>query len=236
METEWCEVRQQDEPPDYYLAVDGTEYAVEVSTLMETLSVGALSLPHAAIVKSLWTFVDEVQAHAERAALLRGTYVVGFLEPIDGFAAVKDEIRSALLAYLKDTQALRTAPERTVFDRGAQRCSIQKIHNLANKIEKAGPMTVKWEGGAAPEICTILEERLADKKHKLRAIAKPKILLLLDWYHFAHAKMFLECVPRLPCLSCFHTVFVIRSESGNFVLHSENSGWRQGEPALLVSP
>ena len=135
-----------------------------------------------------------------------------------------------------DVHLVAQRDRRLVFDRGAQRCSIQKIHNLANKIEKAGPMTVKWEGGAAPEICTILEERLADKKHKLRAIAKPKILLLLDWYHFAHAKMFLECVPRLPCLSCFHTVFVIRSESGNFVLHSENSGWRQGEPALLVGP
>ena len=221
----WHEVRQQDEPPDYYLSLDGIEYAVEVTSLMETLPVGTLLLPYVAVTRSLWDFIDQVEETAKREGYLHGAYAVGFLGPIEYFSMVKDQIRAALLNYIETTQGLESAPERVVFGYGGQRCSIQKIHNAGTKIVKAGPTNFKWEGEAAIQICSLLEERLADKCRKLRNISAPKILLLYDSYHFADKQMFKDCVTKLSDLASFHTVFVVRGSTNSFILHTLNSDW-----------
>lgn len=222
---QWQDVPQRKEPPDYYLSYDGIEYAVEVTTLMETIPVGMLSLPHAAVVQSLWGFVDEVEETAKRGGYLHGMYVVGFLQPIENFSVVREQIQAALLAYIAATQGLERAPEEEVFRHGPQRCSIQKVGNSRDKIEKAGPTDIKWEGEAAIQICSLLEERLADKCHKLRNIPNPKILLLYDSYRFADESLYKDCVARLADLAHFHTVFIVRGNAGNFVLHSHDGVW-----------
>jgi hypothetical protein len=222
----WHEVLQQDEPPDYYLELGEAKYAVEVTTLMESVSVGSTSIPQAAVVQSLWHFVDEVEQFARQGGYLKGTYVVGFLKPIDNFRVVREQIRDALLEYVKDTQDEDSAPEKAVFRRGAERCSIKKVHSLADKFHKAGPTDFKWEGEVASQICTLLDERLADKVDKLRTVVGPRILLLYDSYHFASLELYRQCVGRLPHVTFFHTVFIVQGENTGIVLHSENDEWR----------
>lgn len=221
----WDEVPQHEEPPDYYVTLDGKKYAVEVTTLMETISVGRRDLPQIAIVQSLWSFVDEVEATAKRYGCLNGTYVVGFIEPIDNFGSVKDEIQERLLEYVERTQHVDAAPEKTVFGYGSQQCWIEKVHGLSDQILKGGPTNVKWEGEAAIEICNLLKERLNDKRYKLRNVLKPKILLLYDHYRFANQSMFKACVDGGVKVASFHTVFVIRAGGNNFTLSSENKNW-----------
>jgi hypothetical protein len=225
----WKEVAQQDEPPDYYLLLGNTQFAVEVTTLVEKVLVGsASSLPHAVISKILQDFVDEVEATAQAEDCLHGDYLVSF--PIDDFAAIRGEIQKGLLDYIRGTDSWERAPLKIVFERitpqqRPQQCGIQKVGNKLDRVISGGPVWVKWEGDATIDLCGLLNESLTTKVDKLRDIAAPKILLLLDEYVFADPEMYGKCIPQISSLSSFHTVFVVQGNKRGFVLYSQHSDW-----------
>jgi hypothetical protein len=177
-EVSWIEVAQQDEPPDYYLLLDSTRFAVEVTTLLEKVLVGSGSpLPHAVITKILQDFVDEVEATAKAESCLHGDYLVAFPTPIDNFATVRDEIQEGLLGYICDTGNLEIAPLKIIFERiisqqRPQQCAIQKVSNRLDRVTSGGPVWMKWEGDATIDLCSLLSESLKKKVNKLRACLK----------------------------------------------------------------
>lgn len=227
----WKEVAQQDEPPDYYLFLSTTKFAVEVTTLMEKALVGSsLRLPHAVISKIFQDFVDEVGTIAKTKGYLHGDYLVSFPTPIDDFAFVRDAIQEGLLEYIRSTSSLERAPLKVVFKRTVpqqrpQQCGIQKVSNKLDRVIPGGPVWMKWEGDAAADICGLLNESINTKKEKLRDISAPKILLLFDEYRFADSKMYESCIPQLSSLSSFHIVFVVQGNKRGFVLYSRNCSW-----------
>jgi hypothetical protein len=87
----WDEVKKEDEPPDFYLSVNGTIYAVEVTILMQKVNVGTKNpLPASHIRDLLERFVtDEVEVVARNSGYLQGAYLVEFSKPITNFADVK---------------------------------------------------------------------------------------------------------------------------------------------------
>jgi hypothetical protein len=221
----WREVPQAQEPPDYYVLLNGSEYAVEVTILMERRSVGTYVLPEAAITNSLWDFVGEVEQCANESGYLQGTYLIDFSSPIGDFRLGKDEIKAALLKYIHDTQSLSQAEKEFVSRRGSQSCSIRKFHNDSDKVLPSVAGNLKWEGDSAIDICNILNERISVKERLLKKINHPKVLLLLDAYHFASPQMFKDCIGQLSSLTSFHTVFVARSGGEGFVLYSQDKDW-----------
>jgi hypothetical protein len=227
----WEEVAQQNEPPDYYLLLGTMKFAVEVTTLIETVSVGTLSaLPHSVIRRFFQEFVDEVETIAKTKGYLQGDYLVSFSTPIESFAVVQDVIRAKLLEYIQNTNGFDEAPLEVVFERSTpqqrpQQCGIQKVGSELNRIVAGGPVWAKWEGEAAQDICDLLRQSLGIKADKLKDIAHPKILLLLDEYRFADQQMYQKCVPHLSLLASFHTIFVVQSYRRGFPLHSQNHNW-----------
>jgi len=221
----WEDVAQQSEPPDYYLYVNDTKYAVEVTILMEKLEVGNLKLPEMAVLASLQQLVDEVEAVARKRNHLNGAYIVGFSRPIANFRKIREQLLSDLLAYVQATQNVGNAPEKVVFKQGVQKCTIQKLHDQKSYVGRSGPRGGKWDGEVAAEICALLEERVNDKHRKLRNISEPKILLLYDAYHFADPHVFQLCLNTLGHLRSFHTLFVVESNKPGWILHSEAPNW-----------
>jgi hypothetical protein len=221
----WEDVAQKDEPPDYFLYLDGNKYAVEATILVEKAEVGNLQLPSIEITASLWQITDDVEASAKNITCLNGAYIVSFSQPIANLKSVRDELFSKLLAYVKETQYLSTAPERIVFEHGSQICRIKKLHDEKDYIGQIGPSGSKWEGEAQNEVCKLLTERINSKNHKLSKIKEPKILLLYDAYHFANVAMYKNCIPNIPELASFHTVFVVQVNSVGFLLCSLNTSW-----------
>jgi len=221
----WEDVAQEDEPPDYFLYLDGIKYAVEVTILMEKTGVGNLQLSQIAIVTSLWQLVDDVEASARNGNFLRGAYLVSFSRPIANLRNIRDQLFNDLLAYVRTTQNVSTAPEQVVFEHGKQKCTIKKMHDQKDYIGKAGPSGGKWEGEVVGEICDLLQERINSKHHKLSRIVGPKILLLYDAYHFANMGMFKRCASKILSLASFHTVFIVQSNSDGFTLSSINTSW-----------
>lgn len=216
---------EEDEPPDYYLYMDGKKYAVEVSTLVQRFRIGELTLSRIGVVASLWDLVDEVERTAEKEATLNGTYVVRFSRPITDFGTVRDQLFQQLLSYMRRTRQHASARERVVFEQGKQRCTIEKLHNQRSHVGKIGPSDAKWEVEITEEVCSLLQERIDTKHDKLRDISDPKVLLLYDAYQLATPKAYQSCLDDLTHLDEFHTVFIAGEGRPRWVLHSKNSGW-----------
>lgn len=216
----------KNKPPDYYVSIDGVEYAVEVTTLMARVPIGPNSKPRATVQASWRKLVREVTETAEQSGFLNGTYLIVFTSAIEGYGRARGRMKTALLDYIRRTQYVHSAPGETVFERpGLQVCQISKTHDASDSVGMEGPRGVKWEVEVAGESCILLEERIREKSGKLGGIQAPKILLLEDCYHRADSTMLKECVPRLPSMRHFHTVLVVGGAAGTVVLHSQNSDW-----------
>ena len=230
-EISWIEVAQEDEPPDYYLVLGSVWFAVEVTTLLENVSVGTASpLPPEIIGRFLRGFVKEVEQVARAEGSLHGKYLVTFSTPIDGFSNVRDAIRAKLLDYIRKTSSMKSSSPEIVFERivpdhRRQQCGIQKVDGRRDRIDSGGPFWVKWEGEATADLCDLIEGSLTTKASKLTGVAEPKILLLLDRYVFADREMYEICLPKVSSLDSFHTVFVVQSSRRGFVFHSQQSDW-----------
>lgn len=226
----WEEVPKKDERPDYYLCLDNTKFAVEVTILTERFSLGTKSsgLPPSKIVKELEKFVKKVENEAKAESCLEGNYLVSFSAQNENFAVAKEEIKKKLLEYIRRTRALERAPfERLASQLRPQDCGIQKWGSKPDGIFMLGPIWTKWEDDANQTLGNLLNDRLNVKKDLLerKGIVEPKILLLLNAYGFAERQMYENLVSQLSELSYFHTVFVVLDEQTGFALHSRNREW-----------
>lgn len=224
-DVKWVDVAQEDEPPDYYLWLDGDCYAVEITTLMEQVEIGDRKVSSQGIVATLWGLVDQVKDEANQKEFLHGAYVVGFAKPIEHLSVLKKQLKNDLLEYVQATQCLECAPEKIIFREGCQLVSIQKMHNHKTYIAKFGPSGGKWGGEMIDEITGLIEERIETKKEKLREIQFPKILLLYDVYLYADIEVYDKHLDEMSSLSAFHTVFVVPNDGPGKILHSENTSW-----------
>ncbi|NOZ30109.1 MAG: hypothetical protein GXP39_18920 [Chloroflexi bacterium] len=222
----WECVAHKHEPPDYFLHLDDTKYAVEVTTLVGKTKIGPLKLSQIGIIASLWQIVDEVEVNARSGNFLHGAYLVSFSQPITNLRDIQDQLSRDLLAYVKTTQSMSAAPEQVVFESAGQKCTIRKLHDQKSYIGKAGPGREKWEDEIVEEVCSLLEERICSKHHKLSRITDPKILLLYDAYHFANMEIYKRCAYKISSLlTLFHTVFIVQSNRDSFTLSSINTDW-----------
>ena len=219
------QVWEESETPDYYLYVDGTKYAVEVTTLVEKVEVGERSLSSIGIVASLWGLVNEVKETAKEEGILNGAYVVCFSRPIEEFGQARHRLRDELLAYIRETQRLSNAHRKSVVEQGHQRCTIEKLHDQTTYVAKAGPDGGKFEGEIVEEACSLLQERIDTKRDRLRDVSEPKVLLLYDAYRLATPRVYVSCLDDLDHADEFHTVFVVRDRGSGWVLHSRNPSW-----------
>ena len=228
----WAEVEKSKEPPDYVLTLENSQYAVEVTDIMEKVSVGSKSpQSHAAISRFLQKKIaSEVEAIAKTSGYLRGEYLVSFSTPIGNLSLVWNEIQKELLEYIRNTGSLDEAPMKIVFERHLpeqrpQQCGIRKVSSKKDRIFSGGPVWAKWEGESEISLCNLLIESMKTKDDKLKEITLPKILLLLDEFVFADVETYDKCVSRSLPLHPFYTVFVVQDNKRGFVLYSENSNW-----------
>lgn len=222
----WNPVDRSNEPPDFELNLDGTKYAIDVTTLMEKVKVGDLSLTPIGITHSLWKIVRNVEKEAREQGKLHGAYYVGFQSPVHNLSDVRDEIGNFLLDYFERTIDIDKAEKVNLKIGYRQICSIAKVFNSETIVQIGGPRFVKWEGETNLPICSMLQEAINNKKHKLRTVKDPIILLLLDMYSFAESQAIKRCVSTLKGLGSFHSIFVAKLSGRHFMLWSVNPSWK----------
>jgi len=219
------------ERPDYYLKVKGVKYAVEVTTIMEKVTMGSKESSILTPYHSLRRLVLEVEEKASNEDALSGFYSVFISSPVTNFRKFRASIREKMLKYVRCTQFDDSAPLEIIFDQPGekglrQECTIEKSKISPSKICLSGPMTgFKWEGEIQQEVCCLLQAMVTRKAHNLSQVPFPKILLLLNAYPFVDSACYKQCVPTLTSLRDFHTIFIVEDENRGYVLYTSGSDW-----------
>ncbi|MCI0521639.1 MAG: hypothetical protein L0Z70_15450 [Chloroflexi bacterium] len=233
-EITWTPVKQRDEPPDFYLKLAGENYAVEVTSLIETIRVGrGKHVPDLSILMSLKRLVDRVGNQAQTDGYLQGGYWVGFKEPFENFKIIGSELEKGLVDYIRNTKSEVSAPEAIIFSKFNQICTITKGHNKANEVRMSWMRGGINIDGMESEICRLVKGAIEKKERQLRRIPLPKIILLYDLYGFgeynlANPLIRTHCVEALvDQLYSFKAIFVIRDDNKGFTFHPEEMEWKR---------
>lgn len=229
----WEDVPQECGSPDYYLWIDGIEYAVEVTKLMKNDDIVKKNqfLPPEEYRDMLQSFIkNDIESFAMENNYLIGTYRVSFSKLIENFKKKKREIQSKLLSYIRETQNFSNEPLRVIYENGREKCVIEKTDGRDDKV-CMGIYLIgsKWEGEIDPEVYQLLDERIRKKVCKLKNISYPKILLLHDQYLFACSKKYKSCISSISSRFSFHAVFLVENNNKGLLLYSQDPKW---EPKL----
>jgi len=225
----WASVEQKNEPPDYFLFIDGTKYAVEITIIVETLDIGAKEpLPIGKIQDELKKFIqDKVESVARDNHYLHGLYSVKFWKPVHSFTTIKAIIQCKLLTYIRNTQTLSDSPSELIYESGRQICKITKIHDKDNAVLMAGPDDFKIESEVLADACQLLNKHIQEKEYKLRNISCPKVLLLHNKDNFCTAETYKACISLIPSRISFHSVCIVDSSKA-VLLYSQDPKWISG--------
>ena len=239
------------EPPDYFLTVGGTTFAVEVTQLFGQVSTDAGdSMGDEEYEASMESLCETIRRAAMADGILHGFYLVQFVGPFRQFRRSRNLIVAGVLQYIRGTQGATTAPGCVVFseiglqmkDRGftpemiadfagdrwiAESCSIAKLGGSPHGIEcvASGWSRFMWEGQVLAEACRMLQEALSQKERKLAKIAEPRILLVLHQWPMVGAGIHRGCVEDLRLPGSFHSVFVVESADVGYFLHTQETDW-----------
>jgi hypothetical protein len=211
------------EPPDYYLTLCGTIYAVEVTSLFEDIKLGEKTSSHLGFRKAVLKFLRQIEQEARQKGILNGAYIVGY-KPLSDFGKQKKSISKSIIAYLQATQSVSSAPAEKIMGSGRLTWDIEKCHSEKQYLTGT-TSDAKWEHQAVDELSILLNKVLDDKVHKLATISYPKILLIAGRYPWVERGVWNNCLPNLNQLGKFHTIFLVSHDRGNSVLHSIESTW-----------
>ncbi len=222
----WEDVPQVQEPPDWYLTIGSSRYAVEATSIVEYILICDEQVPSSSIAISLHRFIDEVEAISIQQGILTGAYVVWFC-PVPDFSARKAEIRRRLLDYIRDTQNAPAAPRTDVLEVGDQVISIQKFHNEGRFVAECISFTAraKIESEVQRELSNALAAVLEDKATKLLRVCKPVILLILDAYYYADISQWFQAVSESLLRNAFHSICRIAPPDPAVILWSVDPKW-----------
>lgn len=218
----WEPVGKTHEAPDYYV-MWRQPFAVEVTAIMdEELLVDGKPLTSAGVLGGLARFFEDLQSEAKRQGILRGTYQL-CMEPVPRLADMRARIRDKIFDYLARTQELEQAGEVTIDLPPHREFSLRKLRKGKDVIY---PVVIGGKSGAEipGDLRRHLDAALSKKRWKLRGIAEPKVLLILDRYGFGDAQRWRSAVESIS-LGGFHTVARVWTEKTLQILASEEKTW-----------
>lgn len=213
------------QPPDFDLTLGFATHPVEVTQLMESVSIDQQVATERGWVKNLESVSEKVEAEMQRRNVLRGTFVLD-LEPAVRSHQLAAALFDAIEAYIRQTADRDRAP-RHVLWRGPEGASwsIEKIHANGNLI--GAGMSI---GGAKrhheirADLRQMITNGLEGKRHKTRSL-RNVVLLFVDAYNYGDSTDWAFVAAELS-FEPFHTVARVHQEWQCQVLCSTEPTWR----------
>jgi hypothetical protein len=207
-------------PPDFHLHFGRHCYAVEVTTLMTQYEQSAgRPISDRGIWKMTEDLAQEVEDQTLQEGSLRGVYVLTVDGPYDNYFVAKREIKQLLLEFIRQTK------DQERIERGMKPLQTPAGHRVF--LEKWGTQEncvgiimhgdgSEWDWKVVEELYSLVARAVTEKAHKLRAVPKPKVLLLLDAHHLATERESQEVGARIAGedekgvpIREFHSVYLI---------------------------
>jgi hypothetical protein len=226
-EIDWEYVSVGQQPPDFYLTLDGKKYAVEVAIVMRHPQVGDKRIPDAQIDHALRRFVLDVAIKCRKDGVLLGAYFVNFPQGVANFGKIKTRLETQIVNYVKQTQMMESCEAKQITINDQMICEIDKMHNEGAYIATIGLGYGGSETKIYKDFCPELKRELADKVRVLKKIKEPCILLLDDEFYLAGPNLWRACLLNITdnnIMERFHTVYVIGGGNNDFLLYSQETG------------
>jgi hypothetical protein len=207
----------QNEAPDYFLAIGTKKYVVEVTMITDEAA------------NMYWTwyknFTAKVQSVVSGNNTLCGTYVLSFSLSQETIKRHGKQIRKKLVDFIGQTSHLSQTELVSIIVNGMRCCSVQKTRLDINVVILGGVSgTGIWESDAKELANSLLRNRISEKIRTLTPFTEPKILLLIDQFPYVSPDTFAECAKTID-LTFFHSVFMIigsTKERQGVLWHSSN--------------
>jgi hypothetical protein len=219
----WDDVKN--DPPDWFLSIDNSRYAVEATSIVELSDSMGIQLSSIDVITSLHKFIKSVEKSAIEEGILNGTYVVT-LCPIPNFGRIRKKLHNDLIDYVRETRDLSKAKEHILRYVRHQRISIKKEHSDKSSIGEAVSFGAKWEGDAQKELEQFVMQALTKKVEKLNKVNDPIILLLLDAFHYSFMADWVSAINLCKNRIKFHTICRIVPNKPSDILWSRSSNWK----------
>ncbi|HTR21593.1 MAG TPA: hypothetical protein VMH88_12130 [Gemmatimonadales bacterium] len=214
------------EPPDLLLTVDDQPFAVEITRVMEVISLGETSMPDQGVNQALLRFAEEIEGEAKEKAALTGNYIF-YLEPIPDMANHRSRLKELAFAFFRRTATVDSAkPEMLAsFDNGAT-IHIEKASASGSKlIAITGSADAKWGGQVIRDVSTLIQSAVLRKADKLSSLQLAKILLLIDEYSYGTSEEWQAAANWLRPHP-FHTIVRVHEGAQCQVLFTRAARWR----------
>jgi hypothetical protein len=248
LHTEW---RPGPDPPDYFVAIEGSTFAVEVTQLFGQLrDADGRHVDDMQYQVSTNRLCAKIQRLAIQRGTLRGLYVLRFVGAFRHWRQAAPPITGRALAYVASTSTPATASPRVIFAEAVEQtstrgssdeallehvgsqfrhgsCSIHKLADAPDAIvcSADAPDRWMWEGQVLPEACRLLQRAITTKKAKLANIVDPKVLLVVHEWPMERGWIYKGCASQLSSLDYFHSVFVVDTQGEGYFLHTRDPRW-----------
>ncbi|RIK99937.1 MAG: hypothetical protein DCC71_19655 [Proteobacteria bacterium] len=166
------------EPPDFFLQIGATRFAIEVSAMVDFIGAGKSTLPEPTYYRSTQKLVKDIEAEALARGVLKGLYVIWFDGALPEPRRDARCIRAGALAYITETQTGRRADQIDLLPDAAGLVSIKKVGDSAPLVSGGWNGDAKWESQIINNSHRKLGEKMDEKARKLAALTDPRILLV----------------------------------------------------------
>ncbi len=212
---------KESETPDFYLNINNSTFGLEITSLMSSLNKENINLPIAAIYAITHEIKTRISECAKSLDMLDGAYLLRINKPIKINKSEKNKIIKNAVKYIQESQKTLKRSSLVLFHKNSANIEIEKIHSKKQYVGITGPTITRWEGEAKEEIYNILQERIISKAKKLDKVNLPKILVLLDRYHFADYDQYREAILEIQEKNKFNLIFLVGQEYKGISLYGE---------------
>lgn len=195
------------DPPDYWLTIDGENYAAEVTSIVNQQDVSFHNW-----CKSLKDSIKEI---VKQETSISGTYILLVKgEPRIPKKQSKDW-RRLIQACINIISTLESSPlldERILYKDKRGHLKIVKSAEYGSTVGLIGPTHCKWEGDAEMELRDLMQKSLAAKNRKLnnkklRMNCAGVIILFYDAYGFGNIDITQKALLNTDTHDRFHSIF-----------------------------
>jgi hypothetical protein len=224
--------KKVDDPPDYELYLSGKKFAVEATSIFDTIQVAQNKFPLINVAISFIRLVDDIKMTAAREGFLKGLYIITYT-PVKNLSRRKTKFKQDCLEYIRTTQHLSRRDEKIIFQNRSQSYSICKIKNSPNNVDYMSCLYVKWGTEIEKELSELIQEILEVKKNKLRNVTSPKILLIYNRHVSGTYELYKKCATFFTPQSGFHAIFIVNSCGEGYIVDSANMSWKNNWNLLI---
>lgn len=215
-----------DDPPDFWIAIDGDTFAAEVTSVVTDAGYRARGMALKDVIKR--SMCEGIGNRGTYALLTTRQPELPKRNTREWNALVAES-----LAFIRDTREMTSTDQHPLIGGKNGRLGIQKLGNDGATVGMAGVASIKSEGEVQNELCGLMQRAILTKrgileKKKVLQQCSGIMLLLYDAYGYAEVEDAQKSLTKIAGYDWFHSIFWAASFTDRVNELSPGEPGRQG--------